>query len=503
MIFQTVTGLFRAQVRARPDRVAIRQGASALTYRELGQRVEQLAAALAAGGVRRGDRLAILSENRAEYAEVELAAAHLGAIAACQNWRQADPELEHCLRLVEPTVLIVSERYEPVAQRLGHGCPWTVCFGDEYERLIRATAPACPPTGDAEDGLIILYTSGTTGLPKAAVVSHRAIIARTWTHAIDRPTTEDEAFVAWTPMFHMGATDFVLGTLMRGGSVIVVDGFDASTLAKLVASEQLGWLHVMPGTTERLIAELRGSAVRPRGVRYCGVMPDLVPREMIAELTRLLDAPYPSTFGSTEGGSMLSRSMIAIGEAPQRLSKRQSSLCEVRLVDEQGNEIAGKGVAGELEVRGPGVFSGYWGATVPILRDGWFATGDVFVRNADGSFDYVDRRAYLIKSGGENIYPAEIERVLLAQPGVREAVVVRRRDATWGEVPVAFVVAAQGRVTGEQLVEACRAHIARYKVPKEVRFVSHSELPRSVSGKVRRQDLEARLASEAAALVYR
>lgn len=498
MIFQTVTGLFRAQVRARPLRVAIRQGALARTYRELGQRVEQLAAALAVRGVKRGDRIGILSENRVEYAEVELAAAHLGAIGACQNWRQADPELEHCLRLVEPTVLIVSERYAPVARRIEHRCPWTLCFGDEYERLLSTAGPASAPAGEPEDGLIILYTSGTTGLPKAAVISHRAIIARNWTHAIDRPTTDDEAFVAWTPMFHMGATDFVLGTLMRGGAVIVVDGFDAPALARLVATEQLGWLHVMPGTTERLIAELRASAVRPHGVRYCGVMPDLVPREMIAELTRLLNAPYPSTFGSTEGGSMLSRSMIPIGEAPQRLSKRQSSFCEVRLVNEQGKEIADHGAPGELEVRGPGLFTGYWGAKEPALKDGWYTTGDVFVRNADGSFDYVDRRAYLIKSGGENIYPAEIERVLLAQPGVREAVVVKRADATWGEVPVAFVVAAEERVSREQLVEACRARIARYKVPKEVRFVSSVDLPRSVSGKVRRQELEARLAMEAA-----
>lgn len=498
MIFQTVTGLFRAQVSAHADRVAIRSDDRALTYRQLGRRVERLAAGLAARGIRRGDRLAVLSENRIEFAEVQLAAAHLGAIAACQNWRQADPELEHCLRLVQSSALFVSARHAPAAERIAHGCPWTVCFGPEYEALIDAAAQDMPAAGEAEDGLIILYTSGTTGLPKAAVISHRAMIARAWTHAVDRPTTEDDAFIAWTPMFHMGATDFTLGTLMRGGTVIVVDGFDAPALARLVATEQLGWLHVMPGTTERLIDELRASGVRPRGVRYCGVMPDLVPREMIAELTRLLNAPYPSTFGSTEAGAMLSRSMIPVGEVPRRLSKRQSSFCEVRLMDEAGCQIIGAGIPGELEVRGPGLFSGYWNAGAPALKDGWFATGDVFSRNADGSFDYVDRRTYLIKSGGENIYPAEIERVLLAQSGVREAVVVRRADPKWGEVPVAFVVAEEGRITAEQLVDACRGKIARYKTPREVRLVSHSELPRSVSGKVRRRDLEARLAAEAA-----
>ncbi len=135
---------------------------------------------------------------------------------------------------------------------------------------------------------------------------------------------------------------------------------------------------------------------------------------------------------------------------------------------------------GELEVRGPGLFSGYWGSAEPVLRDGWYATGDVFVENADGSFDFVDRRKYLIKSGGENIYPAEIERVLRAQPGVAEAVVVR-----------------EPAPSAEALITACRGQIARYKLPREVRFVADADLPRSVSGKVLRQELEARLENEA------
>jgi len=223
-----------------------------------------------------------------------------------------------------------------------------------------------------------------------------------------------------------------------------------------------------------------------------------VPRHMIAELTTLLNAPYPNTFGSTEAGSMLSRGQIPMGEVPQRLSKQVSSLCEVRLVDEAGDEVSA-GEPGELEVRGPGLFSGYWGAAEPALHGGWYATGDVFVRNPDGSFDFIDRRKYLIKSGGENIYPAEIEGVLRAQPGVAEAVVVRRRDDQWGEVPVAFVVARDPVPSAEALIAACRGRIARYKLPREVRFVADAELPRSASGKVLRHDLEALLEREAAA----
>jgi acyl-CoA synthetase (AMP-forming)/AMP-acid ligase II len=493
----TVGALFRAQVSARAQCTALQQGARALTYAALDARTSRLARALERLGAGRGARVGILSENRAEYVEAELACAKLGAIAACLNWRQADPELQHCIRLVQPALVLASARFMPVLGRIDHGSPGVYCLDDGYEGwLARESGAPLEERVEPEDGLIILYTSGTTGLPKAAVISHRAVIARGRVHEMDRPTEVDDAFVAWTPMFHMGATDFVFATLLRGGRVIVMDGFDPAALAGVVARERLGWLHVMPGTTERFLAELARRDVKPAGVRFAGVMPDLVPRRMIAELTTRLGAPYPNTFGSTEAGSMLSRSLIPVGEAPQRLSKRKSSLCEVRLVDEAGRAVA-QGEPGELEVRGPGLFSGYWGVAEPALRDGWYATGDVFVENVDGSFDFVDRRKYLIKSGGENIYPAEIERVLRAQPGIAEAVVVRRRDETWGEVPVAFVVARDPAPTAEALIAACRGQIARYKLPHEVRFVADAELPRSVSGKVLRQDLEARLEKEA------
>jgi acyl-CoA synthetase (AMP-forming)/AMP-acid ligase II len=493
---KTVGAIFRAQVTARADRTALEQGLRALTYAELDARTNRLARALEAAGAQSGTRVAILSENRLEYVEVELACAKLGAIAACLNWRQADPEMRHCIQLVQPALVLASGRFMPVLARVDHGCPAVVCLDDGYETWL-ARYPAAPieELAEPEDGLIILYTSGTTGLPKAAVISHRAVVARSRVHEMDRPTEIDDAFVAWTPMFHMGATDFVFSTVLRGGRVIVMDGFDPAALANVVARERLGWLHVMPGTTERLLAELARRDVKPAGVRFAGVMPDLVPRRMIAELTTRLGAPYPNTFGSTEAGSMLSRSLIPVGEVPQRLSKRKSSFCEVRLVDEAGGEVA-QGEPGELEVRGPGLFSGYWGAAEPALRDGWYATGDVFVQNPDGSFDFVDRRKYLIKSGGENIYPAEIERVLRAQPGVAEAVVVRRRDEKWGEVPIAFVVAREPRPSADELLAACRSQIARYKLPRELRFVTDAELPRSVSGKVLRHDLEARLEKE-------
>jgi fatty-acyl-CoA synthase len=489
----TVADLFRVQVHANGAEIALQQGSLQHSYGALNARVNRLAHALAGLGVVHGARIAVLSENRSEYIELKLAAAKLGAIVACQNWRQADAELAYCLRLVDPVVVVHSQRYLPVLQRIAHGAPATLCMGEPYERMLAAASEDEPAgAASAEDGLALLYTSGTTGHPKAALISHRAVIARSLVNALDRPMEREDAFVAWTPLFHMGASDHALSTLMRGGKVIVMDGFDPVALARIAASERLGWLHVMPGTADRLAAALQAGGSRPRGIRCIGVMADLMPRQRIAELTRLLDAPYVNTFGSTEAGGIVSKGEIAIGVQPQRLSKRQSSLCAIRLVDAQDRDVP-PGTPGEMLVRGPSLFSGYWQAPeldAEVFRGGWFHTGDVFIRNPDGSLDFVDRTKYLIKSGGENIYPAEIERVLLGSPRIVDAVVVRKRDAQWGEVPVAFVVRADPALAAEEVRALCDGQLARYKLPREVRFVEAATLPRSASGKIVRSELE-------------
>jgi fatty-acyl-CoA synthase len=280
---------------------------------------------------------------------------------------------------------------------------------------------------------------------------------------------------------------------MSGGTVVVVDGFDRARLAEVVAERALGWLLLMPGMVGAFAAELRARNVRPRGVKVCGVMADLVPPSEIAAITTLLGAPYANTFGATETGCPpCSSSLLAVGEVPTKLSKRQSPYCEVRLVDPDDRDVP-IGTPGELCMRGPTLFSGYHladEANAHDFRGGWFHMGDVFVRNADGSLDFVDRVKYLIKSGGENIYPAEIERVLLSDPRVADAGVVRRRDATWGEVPVAFVARRDDSLDEGTLFALCRAQLAGYKQPKEIRFIPFDAFPRSASGKVQRHELE-------------
>jgi acyl-CoA synthetase (AMP-forming)/AMP-acid ligase II len=224
-----------------------------------------------------------------------------------------------------------------------------------------------------------------------------------------------------------------------------------------------------------------------------GAMADLVPPHQIAELTRFIGAPYMNSFGSTETGlPPASGALLPIGAAPTSLSKRESSLCHIRLVDAEDKDVPVE-VPGELVMQGPTLFSGYWNADATNAQDfrgGGFHMGDLFVRHADGSLDFVDRLKYLIKSGGENIYPAEIERVLLAHPAVRDAAVVRKRDAQWGEVPVAFVASDDASLDAAALMEWCGTRLSRYKQPKDIRFVAESALPRSSTGKIQRHEIE-------------
>lgn len=493
----TVYELFHASAARDPDMIALHSKASRVSYRDLDDRVRRLASVFSSKGLRHGDRIALLSENRQEYAEIQLAAALLGLIVACQNWRLALGELQHCVDLVDPKLLIVSERYAATADRLSLDGRDKIHIERDHETLISKALPIDQvPDVDPEDGLVILYTSGTTGLPKGALISHRAEIARNMLLRVDMNARESDGFVAWAPMFHMGSTDQVLGALMSGATVFIVDGFDAEQIVSIMEANELGWMLLMPGSIEPVVALMQSTGRRPRSIRAVGAMADLVPRQLIAELSRLANAPYLNSFGSTETGlAPASASLIPAGELPQSLSKRKSAFCDVRLIDPEGNDVA-DGEAGEVAVRGPTVFSGYWNADETNrcdFRDGWFRLGDLFRRNPDRSYDFVDRAKYMIKSGGENIYPAEIERVLLADPRISDAIVVRQKDERWGEVPVAFIARKDETLSEADVEQLCRQSLASYKRPKQVLFLDLDAFPRSTTGKIVRHEMEERL----------
>ena len=495
----TVGEILRDQAALRPDAIAIEDGERRSTYAQFNARVNRLSHGLGAKGVGRGDRIAILAENRIEYIEVAYAAAKTGAIVCALNWRLAAGELAHCVNLATPKIGFVSERFAESFTALDTNVEETIIFGDAYEALLAAADPSEPKIATSpEDGLVIIYTSGTTGLPKGALISHRAEIARMQSGCIDFGLQCSDTFVAWAPMFHMASMDQSISVLSLGGKVVVIDGFDAERMVDAVMTDPQWWLILMPGMIEPLAEALKRRDAKPQRIKLVGAMADLVPRHQIAEITELLQAPYANTFGSTETGlPPASAGRIPIGVAPDSLSKTQNTLCSCRLVDAEDNDVA-DGEVGELAFRGPTLFSGYWNApeaNAEDFRGGWFHMGDAFRRNPDGTLDFADRVKYMIKSGGENIYPAEIEQVLLADPRVDDAVVVRAPDERWGEVPVAFVAANDPSLTTDDLSAQCRVALARYKQPKQIRFVALDDLPRSTTGKIQRHEVEKWLAN--------
>lgn len=490
----TLNTLFLQQVVRNPSRIALTDGSRVWTYRELNIRVNRLANALTGIGITRGDRVAIVSENRPEFVELQLACAKIGAIAACQNWRQTKEELAHCLDLVSPAVILVSERYLSLIEGAARAALPRVVLGAAYEDWISTVSQDEPGiVVDPEDGLLILYTSGTTGLPKGALISHRAMVARGVSMFIEWNLSSDDSFVAWAPLFHMASADLTLATLSYGGKVRTIDGFDVDNLLDAIESEKISWLPLMPGMIGRTIEALKEKRTVPRGIKLIGCMANLVPPAQIQEISHLLDSGFLNSLGSTETGiAPASKSLIPAGVAPVNFNKVQTCMCEVRLVNADGME-AMVGEPGEMTLRSPMLFSGYWNApevNATDFRGGWFHMGDIFKRNQDGTLEYLDRKKYLIKSGGENIYPAEIERILLACPRIQEAVVVRKPDPVWGEIPVVFVVARDPALTGTEVLDLCRGKIAGYKLPKSVHFIQNDDLPRSETGKIKREMLE-------------
>ncbi len=491
----TYARLFRESASLNKDRTALIQDDRSITYAVLDDRSNRMANILLENGLSRGDRVGLLTRNCIEFVEVELAAAKIGVISVNLNWRQTPEELAHCVGLTGPNYIVCGEEFVAPMKEAGWATDLTI--GKYYEAALTAANSDAPSAYvEGEDGLCILFTSGTTGMPKGALISHRAMVSRTLIFATETGAPKDDTFIAWSPLFHMGSNDFTLATLLRGGQIVIIDGYDANKMIDVIEEYAVHYVTVVPGMIEDFITHFKARDAKPKPIGLIGAMADLVPRPLLKEITTLLNAPYFNTFGSTETGNPpASASLIPVGEAPESLSKKQNDFCEVRLVDPDGNDVP-DGEPGELAIRGPSLFSGYWGndeANEEAFRGGWFHMGDVFRRTPDGTLDFVDRVKYMIKSGGENIYPAEIEQHIMVDERIIDVAVVRKPHDKWGEVPVVFAARNDDALTEEDVVDMCRGRIASYKLPKEVHFVEMDDLPRSTSGKIQRHILEERL----------
>lgn len=507
----TLDALFRRSIRVFGDRVAVtsdQAGEGPWTYRELGERAERLAAGLAASGLRRGDRVAVLAETRPEWVELYVALARLGVAAVTLNVRLHPDELVHCIAKAAPLALVTSGPLAGSATAIRDRCPSVTewyCLDQQdgftpYADLLETGAPVPEPTAGPGDLHNVLYTSGTTGLPKGAMITQQAAAVRALRLAQWFALTPDDGFIGWLPLFHCGGDESLYGTLLTGGRFAALRRPDPVRILDLVERDRLSWTLLLPGVITDVLAADPGERDLSSwrfAIGYANMMPGVV-----AQLTARYGIAFCDAFGQTETSYVLAHGFSGPGETPH-LRKTPTPLVEIRLVDPEGGgtDEVPVGVPGECVVRGPGVMSGYLDdpdATAAAFDGGWLHTGDVLVRNDDGTLEFVDRTKYLIKTGGENVYPAEVEHAIAGHPGVQEVCAHGVPDPRWGETVKVVVVRAPGTepVTADEIVARCRERLASYKRPHYVEFLTADELPRSTTGKLQRHVLAGRGATD-------
>ena len=472
--------------RLTPERLAARDLSSgrAFTYRELDIAVGRFAAALAARGLCMGERVAMLAKNRIDCVLLHLAAARLGAIYVPLNWRLSPAEISALVADCEPKLL------------LGDGCLAAAGVSGVAIETFAAEAESLPPRPeeaiDPERPSLILYTSGTSGRAKGALLSERNLEHTAINFSLLGQVTPDSVFLCDAPMFHViGIVTNVRPVLMQGGAFLVSDGFVPSRTLQRLADPKLKVTHYfcVPQMAAALKADpgFRPEMLKGLTALFTGGAPHPGPviRAWLADGIPVVDG-----YGMSEAGTVFGMPLDL-----QLIDARAGSVgiaapgLRCRVVDAAGRDCPA-GEAGELVLKGGNITSGYWQrpeeSRAAFTADGWFHTGDIVRADAEGYYWVVDRAKDMFISGGENVYPAEIEAVLSGHPAIKECAVVGVPDAQWGEVGHLFLVTSSP-VEGDALLAELRGKLARYKVPKHVSFLD--ALPRNGAGKVLKRHL--------------
>jgi acyl-CoA synthetase (AMP-forming)/AMP-acid ligase II len=492
-----------------PDTAAIIFAGRTLTFAELEQRVNRLAGGLATRGVGAGDRVAILMVNRPEFVECFLAAHTLGAAAVPINFRLKPDEVAYQLAhsgaraIIADAELTDAAAGAPVPVRIVAGARFPPPEWDTYDALLaagQADAPAGPGPDD-EDLSFLMYTSGTTGRPKAAMLSHQNLVANTLHWIIELRASADDVWLAGLPLFHIGGLNGILPFLALGATSVIEPstGFDPARSIELLRANAVTMCFFVPTQWQQIcthpdVVQLRDTPLRTAMWGASGS-----PRATLELMSHTLPGvEIVSSFGQTE---MSSNTTLLKGvDAVRKLGSVGRPLfgVQVRIVDETGADVA-PGEVGEIVYRGPTVMHGYLDdpeASAEAFAGGWFHSGDLVRADDEGYVYVVDRKKDMIISGGENVYPAEVERVLAGHPAVAEVAVLGIAHERWVETPLAVVVLAPGAAAGEdELIAYCAGRLAGYKKPTAVRFAA--ALPRNAAGKVLKRDLRGRYGSPA------
>ncbi|MGW3472796.1 AMP-binding protein [Saccharopolyspora sp. NPDC000995] len=477
----TIADVVREHRRSRAAVIALVDDDRRLTYAELDERTNRLANALLDVGVRAGDRVLWLGVNSFRIFELLVASAKIGAMLCPANWRQSSDELRFVLDDLQPAVVVwesgpLEDALVPLkAAATGH---W-VCHNGEgpdgYEAWLAEYPDTDPCSAVAEDEpLLLLYTAAFDGRPNAAMLSHRALIAHSMVLGVVRQVEEGFVCLDSGPLFHVGTMMFALTTLVFGGTNVVLPTFDAELACRLIEQERCQAAMLFPAMIAQLV---EANADRRHDLSSLRFAPaDEAWNSMITIDT----SPWGRSFagyGQTEVAGMLT--FHALGIDGLGTSGRPGPLAQVRIVDPDDNDLP-DGEVGEIVARGPHLFSGYYHRpelTEAKLRGGWHHTGDLGRREKDGTISFLGPKLRMIKSGGENIYPAEVERALVSHPDVKSAAVIGRPDPTWGQNVVGIVVLADDATVSEaELIAHVRGVVASYKKPKVV--IVADEIPR-------------------------
>jgi len=498
--------LLQRAVQSFPERTAILDGSRRFTYREFDERTNRLANGLASIGVKKGDRVAFLMPNCHQALETDAACYKSGFVKVPLNARLSTGELVHMMNNSGTSALVVHPNFvdgiqagRPQIETVRH---FIVTSGSAeamtpYEDLVSGGSPQRPDVEISPEDLYgLFYTSGTTGVLKAAMITYRNYIATTryWVHhGLAQGNDLAVGYVA--PVTH-AASLLVLPTLIRGGINVLLSSFDPETLFRTVQDEKITDLFLIPVMINLLLAHpsvKKYDLSSLRNITY-GAAP-MAP-DRIQKALEVFGPILRQGYGQTEStglGALLSVEDHVTNGDPKKIERlasagRPVSECEVRIIDEEGKEVAA-GEVGEIILRGDSVMAGYWNAaelSASTLEGGWLHTRDMGRLDEDGYLFLVDRKSDMVISGGFNIYPNEVENVLVSHPAVFDAAIVGVPDELWGEAVKAVVVLREGaKATEEELIEYCRQQLASYKKPKSVDFVR--ELPRNPYGKLLRR----------------
>jgi fatty-acyl-CoA synthase len=497
-----------------PDKLAIidagKTPALELTYRQMNDRANRLATWLRdVVGVHKGDRVAILARDGVEHLDLFYACAKLGAIHTPFNWRLHWRELAGLIELTTPKALLFSDDFKPAVEQIqltihqftnspinhflhleGPGLP----FSHDYQSTLSQSTnlPVTCPSLTEEDTACLLFTGGTTGLPKGAMVSHRMIcwnVLNTVIHDLHH----DDVYVNVFPLFHAGGLfTYLSSQVIFGNTTVLTRQFDPAQVLDLIQRYKATVFAAVPTMYQMLTTAPNWEEADLSSLRFCTSGGAPLPVPLVEKYTREKGIRFKQGFGMTEFGPGL------FALPPEDAIRKAGSIgrpnyfVDVRVVDDD-NQPLGPNQPGELVLKGPSRSSGYWNnpdAYAAVLdADGWFHTGDIVRYDKEWYFYVVDRKKDMFISGGENVYPAEIEAVLYRHPAVHMCAVVGAPDPKWGEVGKAVVVLRPGMTTTvDELIQHMAANLARYKVPKSVEF--RSELPLSGMGKILRRELK-------------